>query len=101
VYWDVASGDDSKPLTCDSVRNQLEAETRELATGTADLIYLFHDINEVTAEYLTDFIEAIDLSARANGSTPIFVADRGVVESIMDKRSGEGTDTPCPADSMG
>jgi superfamily II DNA helicase RecQ len=101
VYWDIASGDDARPLTRHSVRNQLEAETRELATGTVDLIYLFHDINEVTSEHLTDFIEAIDLSVRANGNTPIFVADRAEVELIMDKRSREGTDTPCPADSMG
>jgi hypothetical protein len=38
---------------------------------------------------------------RANGNTPLFAADSAEAESIMDKKSRAGTDTPCPADSMG
>ena len=101
VYWDIVSGDDSKLATRASVRTCLEAETKRLATGTVDLIYLMHDINQVTAEHLTEFIDAIAASVRANGHAPIFVADGVEAEFIMDKKSREGTDNPCPADAMG
>jgi peptidoglycan/xylan/chitin deacetylase (PgdA/CDA1 family) len=101
VFWDIVSGDDTKLPTCASVRARLGAETKRLASGTVDLIYLLHDINQVTAEHLTEFIDAIAASVRANGNTPIFVADRAEAEFIMDRKSREGTDTPCPADSMG
>jgi peptidoglycan/xylan/chitin deacetylase (PgdA/CDA1 family) len=101
VYWDLVSGDDSKSATATSVRTRLLAETKWLATGTVDLIYLLHDIHQVTAEHLTEFIDAIASSVRANGHTPTFVAEGVEAESIMDSKSRPGTDTPCPADSMG
>jgi peptidoglycan/xylan/chitin deacetylase (PgdA/CDA1 family) len=101
VYWDLVSGDDSGAATAASVGARLAAETRRLATGPVDLIYLMHDINQVTSEHLRDFIDTIAASVRANGHAPAFVADRTEAESIMDRKSRQGTDTPCPADSMG
>jgi len=101
VYWDLASGDDSKAASLASVLARLAAETRRLATGSVELIYLLHDIAQVTAEHLTDFIDAIDASVRANGHTPAFAADAVEAQSIMERKSKAGTDLPCPADSMG
>jgi hypothetical protein len=66
VYWDIVSSDDSETADCASVRNHIETETERLATGTVDLIYLLHDINQVTAEHLTDSIDVIATSVRTN-----------------------------------
>jgi peptidoglycan/xylan/chitin deacetylase (PgdA/CDA1 family) len=100
VYWDL-SGDDSSIATANSVRTRLVAETKRLATARVDLIYLLHDINQVTAEHLTEFIDAIASSVRANGHTPTFVAASDEAELIMDSKSRPGIDRPCPADSTG
>ncbi len=101
VYWDLVSGDDSANATGGSVCTRLAVETKRLATKALDLIYLLHDIRQVTAEQLTDFIDAIADSVHANGHMPIFVADRIEAELVLDRKSRQGTDTPCPADSMG
>jgi chitooligosaccharide deacetylase len=101
VYWDLVSGDASKAASRPSVLAQLAAETKELATGAVELIYLMHDITEVTAEHLTSFIDAIAAAVYANGHTPTFVASGIEAESIMERKSREGTDMPCPAHSMG
>jgi peptidoglycan-N-acetylglucosamine deacetylase len=101
VYWDLSSGDNSKTATATSVRTRLVAETKRLATGAVDLIYLLHDISQVTAEHLTEFIDAIASAVRANGHTSIFVADSVEAEFIMNGKSRPGMDAPCPADSMG
>ena len=100
VYWDLVSGDDRKNATAASVRAHLMTETKRLATGAVDLIYLLHDINEVTAENAVDFIDVIAVSVSENGHTPIFVADRVEAEFIMDRKARPGTDTACPANSM-
>lgn len=101
VYWDFVSGDTFRNSTAASVRAHLAAETTRLARRAVDLICLFHDINEITAEHLTDLIDEIAASARANGQTPIFVADRAEAEFVMDRKSKRGSNTPCPPDSMG
>jgi peptidoglycan/xylan/chitin deacetylase (PgdA/CDA1 family) len=100
VYWDLVSSDDSRTATAASVQAHLVAEMKRLARGAVDLICLLHDINRVTAEHIVEFIDAIDSSVRTIGQTPIFVADRLEAELVMDRKSGPGTDTPCPADSM-
>jgi peptidoglycan/xylan/chitin deacetylase (PgdA/CDA1 family) len=99
VYWDLASGDDSKTATASTIRARLLAETRRLATG-ADLIYLLHDINRLTAEHLAEFIETIASAVRMNGYMPAFAAHGTEAESIMEAKSRPGTDIPCPAGSM-
>jgi peptidoglycan/xylan/chitin deacetylase (PgdA/CDA1 family) len=101
VNWDIASGDDSRRTTSASVHTHLEAETKRLARDNVDLIYLFHDISQVTAEHLTDFIGAIATSARAIGYTPLFVAEKAEAEFIMHRKSAPGIDEPCPPDSIG
>jgi peptidoglycan/xylan/chitin deacetylase (PgdA/CDA1 family) len=101
VYWDVISGDDFRDPTCATVRSHLQTETKRRATGAGDLIYLLHDIKQVTAEHLTQFIDTITESVRENGHMPIFVRDNLEAESIMTWKSRAGTDLPCPADSMG
>jgi peptidoglycan/xylan/chitin deacetylase (PgdA/CDA1 family) len=101
IYWDLVSSDDRKNATAASVQAHLAAEMRRLSTGPVDLICLLHDINEVTAEHVVEFIDTIAASVRANGQMPIFVADRIEAELVMDRKARKGTDTPCPADSMG
>jgi len=101
VYWDIVSGDDAKIVSAGSVRACLETATKRLATGSVDLIYLLHDINQVTAEHLPEFIDVITASVRASGHRPVLVADGVQAEFIMDRKARQGTDTPCPADSMG
>jgi peptidoglycan/xylan/chitin deacetylase (PgdA/CDA1 family) len=101
IYWDLTSGDDRKAATAASVQAHLANELTRLARGGADLICLLHDINQVTAEHITDFIETIGASVRAIGQMPIFVADRMEAELVMDRKSRRGTDTPCPVNSMG
>ena len=100
VYWDLPSNDHNKTASRESVQAHLQTEMRRLATGPVDLICLFHDINKVTAEHTADFIDAIAAAVRVTGHTPIFVADRLEAELVMDRKSRQGTDTPCPADSM-
>jgi peptidoglycan-N-acetylglucosamine deacetylase len=99
VYWDIV-GDDVQPATRDSVSAVLQTETRRLAAGDVDLIYLMHDINQVTADHLMDFIDVITASVRANGLVPEFAGNRVQAEAIMRRNSRAGTDDPCPADSM-
>jgi hypothetical protein len=101
IYWDLTSGDDCNAATAASVQASLANEMTRLARGGVDLICLLHDINRVTAEHLTDFIETISASVRAIGQMPIFVADRIEAELVMDRKSRRGTDTPCPVNSMG
>jgi peptidoglycan/xylan/chitin deacetylase (PgdA/CDA1 family) len=101
VYWDIISGDDLKGASRTSVQTQLAIETTRLASGACELIYLLHDINQVTSERLIDFIETIEASVHMTGHTPVFISDANEAEIIMERRSMEGTDWPCPADSMG
>ena len=101
VYWDLACGDDCKGATGGLVRQRLIGESKRLAAGATDLIYLFHDINEVTAEHLAEFIDAIGDAVRSSGHAPVFAASRSQAELIMDIKAGPGTDTPCPPDSIG
>jgi hypothetical protein len=100
VYWDIASGDDSRTSTCDSVCATLRAETQRLAPGNVELIYLLHDVNQVTSEHLPEFFDAIAAAVRGTGHTPEFTAERMEAELIMRRKSRAGTDNPCPADSM-
>jgi peptidoglycan/xylan/chitin deacetylase (PgdA/CDA1 family) len=100
VYWDIV-GDDSAPATRDSIAAALHAETQRLAAGGVDLIYLMHDINQVTAEHLAELIDVIAASARTNDLVPEFACNRTQAEAIMRRKSRPGTDNPCPADSMG
>lgn len=100
VYWDVVSGDDSKTASAESVRTRLFTDTRKLAQGPGDLIYLMHDVNKVTADNAIEFIDTIASAVRANGLMPMFVGDRIEAEFVMDRKSRQGSDTPCPPDSM-
>jgi peptidoglycan/xylan/chitin deacetylase (PgdA/CDA1 family) len=101
VYWDVVSGDDARPADHNRVCAALQAATQDLAAGDIELIYLFHDISEVTAKHLPEFIDVIAASVRANGLEPEYIADRPQAEATMRKKARAGTDNPCPADSMG
>jgi peptidoglycan/xylan/chitin deacetylase (PgdA/CDA1 family) len=100
VYWDIVSGDDTRNASAASVRAHLEHETKRLATGARDLIYLLHDINQVTAENLIDYIEVIAIAVRSNGLSPVFPVERLEAEFILDRNSRPGTDSPCPPDSV-
>jgi hypothetical protein len=100
VYWDIVSGDDAKLATRDSICAALHADTRHLAVGDVDLIYLLHDISQATSEHLSEFLDVIAAAVRANALVPEFAARRREAEAIMHRKSREGTDDPCPADSM-
>jgi peptidoglycan-N-acetylglucosamine deacetylase len=99
VYWDIP-GDDSGGASVASVLARLVAQTKRLATDSVELIYLLHDITEVTGEHLADFIDAIAAAVRANGHTPRFVTAAAEAASLMERKSRKGADLPCPADSM-
>ena len=101
VYWDIASGDDAPNASVASVRACLERETKQLATGPLELIYLLHDINKVTAEHLIHFIDVIATAVGSNGHQPVFPTERRDAELILDRKSRRGTDTSCPPNSMG
>jgi peptidoglycan/xylan/chitin deacetylase (PgdA/CDA1 family) len=100
IYWDLVSGDDAKTASHASVQAHLTAATKRAAIGAVDLIYLLHDINRVTAEHISDFIEVISTSVQENGHMPIFVTDRIEAAFVMSRKSRRGTDTPCPPGSM-
>ncbi len=57
--------------------------TAAIGSGAPHLIILFHDINDITAKNLGEYIQAIDSAVKAAGKTPEYVTSREQAFEIL------------------
>gem|GEM_PF-2219416 len=84
ILWDVDSKDNQKGATVESIKSALRTGVHQaIDANKKEIIVLLHDINDLTADNLPDFMQEIANAAKTKGRVARFVTSTDRVRQIM------------------